>query len=53
MPESASTRGSIVNTYKAGFLARNIFAALPIPPSGTVGTNRQKLVRYSQLRDSS
>jgi hypothetical protein len=52
-PDVASARGSIVNANKIGLLARNIFAALPIPDPGTVGIGWQKLKRYLQLRDSS
>jgi hypothetical protein len=33
-PDYASARGSIVKTNKAGLLARNLFAALPIPATG-------------------
>lgn len=53
MRDSASIRGGIVNPNKVGVLAGNFFAALPIPVCGTVGISRQKLMRYSQLRDSS
>ena len=49
---SASFHESIVNTAKAGLLACNIFAALPIPEYRNSGLRGQKLSRYIQLRDS-